>query len=102
MIQTDAPINPGNSGGALANRHGEVIGINSAIYSQSGDNNGIGFAIPIHTAKAIADKIVNGQSLDHGYLGVSTTASTDGQPGAQVATVSAGDPPPPPASRPAT
>jgi putative serine protease PepD len=92
MIQTDAPINPGNSGGALANRHGEVIGINSSIYSQSGENNGIGFAIPIQSAKSVADKIVNGQPLDHGYLGVSTKAPSDGQPGAQVASASAGDP----------
>jgi putative serine protease PepD len=92
MIQTDAPINPGNSGGALANRHGEVIGINSSIYSDKGENNGIGFAIPIQSAKSVADKIVNGQPLDHGYLGVSTKATTDGQPGAQVASVSSGDP----------
>jgi putative serine protease PepD len=92
MIQTDAPINPGNSGGALANRHGEVIGINSSIYSQSGENNGIGFAIPIQSAKSVADKIVNGQPLDHGYLGVGTKASSDGQPGALVATVTGGDP----------
>jgi S1-C subfamily serine protease len=92
MIQTDAPINPGNSGGALANRKGEVTGINSSIYSQSGENNGIGFAIPISTAKAIADKIVNGEPLDHAYLGVATRPPTDGQSGAVVANVTAGSP----------
>lgn len=92
MLQTDAPINPGNSGGALANRRGEVIGINSAIYSQNGENNGIGFAIPIQTAKSVADKIVRGEKLEHGYLGVSVKPSTDGQAGAQIANVTAGSP----------
>lgn len=92
MLQTDAPINPGNSGGALANRRGEVIGINSAIYSQNGENNGIGFAIPIQTAKKVADKIVNGEPLEHGYLGVSSKASSDGQAGAVIANVSSGSP----------
>ena len=66
MIQTDAPINPGNSGGALANVKGEVIGINSSIYSQKGENNGIGFAIPIQTAKDIADQIASGQDPNTG------------------------------------
>jgi putative serine protease PepD len=92
MIQTDAPINPGNSGGALANRSGAVIGINTAIFSQSGDNSGIGFAIPIQTAKAIADKIVAGEPLDHGYLGVTSTAPDDGSGGAEIATVASGSP----------
>jgi S1-C subfamily serine protease len=92
MIQTDAPINPGNSGGALANRHGEVIGINTMIFSQSGENNGIGFAIPIDTAKNVADKITGGTSLARAYLGTSTKASTDGTAGALVAKVEAGSP----------
>ncbi len=92
MLQTDAPINPGNSGGALANRRGEVIGINSAIYSRNGENNGIGFAIPIQTAKAVADKIVKGESLDHGYLGVSSKATTGGESGALLANVASGSP----------
>ena len=69
MIQTDAAINPGNSGGALANINGEVIGVNAEILSQSGDNNGIGFAIPIHTAMAVADKITAGQSLAKPVVG---------------------------------
>jgi putative serine protease PepD len=92
MIQTDAPINPGNSGGALANRYGAVIGINTSIFSQTGDNSGIGFAIPIQTAKAVADKIVAGLPLDHGYLGVSSVAPDDGSSGAQIAAVTAGSP----------
>jgi S1-C subfamily serine protease len=92
MIQTDAPINPGNSGGALANRQGEVIGVNSMIYSQKGENNGIGFAIPIERAKQIADKITGGTSLDKAFLGVSAKATTDGSAGAAVAQVQAGSP----------
>jgi putative serine protease PepD len=72
MIQTDAPINPGNSGGALANRSGEVFAMNTAIFSQTGENSGVGFAIPIRTAKAVADKIVNGESLARPQLGVAT------------------------------
>ncbi len=90
MIQTDAPINPGNSGGALANRNGEVIGINAEIYSQSGENNGIGFAIPIATAKTIADKITSGGSLARASLGVSIQNQTSGGAGAQVVDVSSG------------
>jgi putative serine protease PepD len=92
MIQTDAPINPGNSGGALANRLGEVIGINTSIYSQSGENSGIGFAIPIQTAKTVADKIVKGEPLDHGWLGVSSSPPDDGSGGAEISDVSAGSP----------
>jgi len=76
MIQTDAPINPGNSGGALANRSGEVIGINSEIYSQSGENNGIGFAIPINTVKSIAQQLISTGRAIHPYIGVSVHAIT--------------------------
>jgi serine protease Do len=57
-LQTDASINPGNSGGPLCDIYGRVIGVNNAIYSQSGGNVGIGFAIPINTAKSIADRLV--------------------------------------------
>jgi putative serine protease PepD len=92
MIQTDAPINPGNSGGALANRLGEVIGINTLIYSQTGENSGIGFAIPIQTAKTVADKIVRGEPLDHGWLGVSSSPTDDGTGGAQLSDISASSP----------
>jgi putative serine protease PepD len=92
MIQTDAPINPGNSGGALANRLGEVIGINTSIYSQSGENSGIGFAIPIQTAKTVADKIVRGEPLEHGWLGVSSSPTEDGSGGAQITDVTPDSP----------
>ena len=80
MIQTDAPINPGNSGGALANVKGEVIGINSAIYSQKGENNGIGFAIPIDTAKTVADKLASGQSSGSGSSQSPKQRSQGGSP----------------------
>ena len=92
MIQTDAPINPGNSGGALADRAGQVIGINTLIFSQSGENNGIGFAIPIQTALEVADRVVEGRPLERGYLGVSTGPASDGQPGAVVEDVVGGSP----------
>jgi S1-C subfamily serine protease len=77
MIQTDAPINPGNSGGALANRSGEVFAMNTAIFSQTGENSGVGFAIPIGTAKSVADKIVDGESLARPQLGVATAAGEE-------------------------
>jgi putative serine protease PepD len=92
MLQTDAPINPGNSGGALANREAEVIGINSMIFSESGENNGIGFAIPIDRAKEIADALVQGGTVSRGYLGVSSTTPSDGAAGAELAQVEAGSP----------
>ncbi|MCU0270175.1 MAG: trypsin-like peptidase domain-containing protein [Acidimicrobiales bacterium] len=92
LIQTDAPINPGNSGGALANRFGEVIGINTMIYSQNGENNGIGFAVPIATAKGVADKLVAGESVERAFLGVSSQAPQDGSAGAQIVSVESGSP----------
>ncbi len=70
FIQTDAAINPGNSGGPLLNIQGEVIGINTLIYSQSGGNVGIGFAIPINIAKSTAYKIIDKGKVEHGYLGI--------------------------------
>lgn len=70
MIQTDAAINPGNSGGALANGDGEVIGINTAILSPSGANDGIGFAIPITTALPIADQLIEQGFAEHAQLGI--------------------------------
>jgi serine protease Do len=70
FIQTDAAINPGNSGGPLINIKGEVIGINTLIYSQSGGNEGVGFAIPINTAKNVAYKIIDKGKVEHGYLGI--------------------------------
>jgi serine protease Do len=81
FIQTDASINPGNSGGSLMNINGEVIGINTLIYSQSGGNIGIGFAIPINVAKKIADEFIDKgkSSIEHGYLGVSFQEVTEDQ-----------------------
>jgi len=71
-IQTDASINRGNSGGPLINTHGEVIGINSAIYTPSGTTAGIGFAIPINTAKLIANDLIHEGHVRRAYLGVTT------------------------------
>jgi len=70
FIQTDAAINPGNSGGPLINLEGEVIGINTMIYSQSGGNIGIGFAVPVNIAKSTADQLIDKGKVEHGYLGV--------------------------------
>lgn len=75
-IQTDASINRGNSGGPLINTHGEVIGINSAIYTPSGTAAGIGFAIPINTAKLIANDLINEGKVRRAYLGVQTLELT--------------------------
>jgi len=75
-IQTDAAINRGNSGGPLINTHGEVIGINSAIYTPSGTTAGIGFAIPINTAKMIANDLITEGKVRRAYLGVQTLELT--------------------------
>ena len=69
LIQTDASINPGNSGGALVNLRGELVGINTAIYSQSGGNIGIGFAIPINMANQIMEQLVKFGEVNRGFLG---------------------------------
>ncbi|MER0169865.1 MAG: Do family serine endopeptidase [Nitrosomonas sp.] len=71
FIQTDAAINPGNSGGALTDTSGNLIGINTAIYSRSGGSLGIGFAIPVHIAKQIMEQIVQTGGVTRGWLGVS-------------------------------
>ncbi|HEY3297303.1 MAG TPA: trypsin-like peptidase domain-containing protein [Armatimonadota bacterium] len=70
LIQTDAAINPGNSGGALTNISGQVIGINTMIASTSGANIGIGFAIPINSAKIVAKQLIETGKISHPYLGV--------------------------------
>ncbi len=74
FIQTDAAINPGNSGGPLINLDGKVIGINTAIYTRSGGNIGIGLAIPINTAKSVYKDIIETGSVSRGFLGISYRA----------------------------
>ena len=71
FIQTDAAINPGNSGGPLLNTRGQVIGVNSAIYSKSGGYNGIGFAIPANLTKMVGERLVNDGKISRGFIGVS-------------------------------
>ena len=70
FIQTDASINPGNSGGALVNLRGELVGINTAIFSQSGGNIGIGFAIPINMAREVMRQLIKHGRVERGVLGV--------------------------------
>jgi serine protease DegS len=70
FIQTDAAINPGNSGGALINALGELVGINTAIFSQSGGSNGIGFAVPIQLASAVMRQIIENGRVIRGWLGM--------------------------------
>jgi S1-C subfamily serine protease len=93
MVQTDAAINTGNSGGALIDLEGRVIGINDQIRTSSGDNSGIGFAIPIGLAYDVAGRIVRGESLEFGYLGISRGNDTAfGSAGALVTRVEPGSP----------
>jgi len=70
FIQTDAAINPGNSGGALVDVHGNLMGINTAIYSRSGGSMGIGFAIPTSTARSVLEAIVRDGQVTRGWIGV--------------------------------
>jgi Do/DeqQ family serine protease len=70
FIQTDAPINPGNSGGALVDVNGALMGINTAIYSRSGGSMGIGFAIPVNTARQVLEGIVKEGGVRRGWIGV--------------------------------
>ena len=82
FIQTDAAINPGNSGGALVDIDGNLVGINSAIYSESGGFQGIGFAIPVSLARKVMDQIIAHGRVDRGWLGVSASDVGIGEPGA--------------------
>ncbi len=70
FIQTDAPINPGNSGGALVDANGDLLGINTAIYSRSGGSLGIGFAIPVSTARSVLESIITTGTVTRGWIGV--------------------------------
>jgi serine protease DegQ len=70
FIQTDAAINPGNSGGALVDARGDLVGINTAIYSRSGGSMGIGFAIPVSTAKMVMEQIIRSGAVTRGWIGV--------------------------------
>jgi S1-C subfamily serine protease len=78
VVQTDAPINPGNSGGPLLNMRGEVIGINSAIFSTTGQFAGVGFAVPSNTIAKVVPSLVTTGSFKHPWLGVSGTDMTPG------------------------
>ena len=77
LIQTDAAINPGNSGGALIDSFGRLVGINTAIYTRNGSNQGISFAIPIDQATAIMNQLISGKPIIRGYLGVVMQPLTD-------------------------
>ena len=101
FLQTDAAINPGNSGGPLVNLSGEVVGINTAIASNSGAYQGIGFAIPINQARWVSEQLIKSGSVQRGYLGVSIAQlSSDmaaklgspGQKGVLVTEVMSGTP----------
>jgi serine protease Do len=101
FIQTDASINPGNSGGPLVNLRGEVVGINTAIFSQSGGNIGIGFAIPANLAKELVPQLRDKGRVVRGYLGVTiqkitediaNTMGLNNARGALVTDVAAGGP----------
>ena len=101
FIQTDASINPGNSGGPLINARGEVIGINTAIFSQRGGSVGIGFAVPSSLAKSVITQLVEHGRVERGWLGVSVQPLTkelakgfkrNDATGALVASVVAGSP----------
>ena len=100
FIQTDAPINPGNSGGALVNMRGELVGINTAIFSTGGGNVGIGFAVPINMARRVMQQIVEHGHVRRGRIGVSIkdlTPAVGATPagtmeGAMIADVSRGSP----------
>ena len=89
-IQTDAAINHGNSGGPLLDLNGKVIGVNAQIDSDSGDNSGVGFAIPSNTVRTIASELISGGSVKHAYLGVGITSGSNG--GAKLTEVRPGTP----------
>src|SRR4029079_14023021 len=79
FIQTDAAINPGNSGGALVDAAGNLVGINTAIFTRTGSSAGIGFAIPVSTGKVVLDQIVKTGSVTRGWIGVEVQALSPSQ-----------------------
>ncbi|MDX1448609.1 MAG: trypsin-like peptidase domain-containing protein [Acidimicrobiia bacterium] len=87
MLQTDASINPGNSGGPLADRYGRIIGINVSIYSASGANDGVGFAVPIDRAYRVARAIVEGGQFEPAFLGVTIAPTETGRAGSVITTI---------------
>ncbi|HEY6759247.1 MAG TPA: trypsin-like peptidase domain-containing protein [Baekduia sp.] len=87
-IQTDASINPGNSGGPLLDAEGDVVGVNAQIESDSGGNDGVGFAIPSDTARSVATALIAGETPTHPQLGVQIQDGTSG--GVTLAAVTAG------------
>lgn len=92
-VQTDAAINPGNSGGPLINGRGEVIGINSAIRSESGGSVGLGFAIPVNTVAEVSGRLIESGEMRHPEIGVNArTVSNDQVTGAEIANVIADGP----------
>ena len=76
FVQTDAAINPGNSGGALVDARGNLVGVNTAIYSRSGGSMGIGFAIPVSTAKMVMEQIIRSGAVTRGWIGVEAQEMT--------------------------
>jgi len=103
FIQTDAAINPGNSGGPLINMEGQVIGVNTAIFSRSGSSAGIGFAVPSNLVRSVAEQLINKGKVARGYLGVRLAQELDddligalnlpkGTQGALIANVERGTP----------
>ncbi len=91
LVQTDAAINPGNSGGALVDRFGRVVGINVSIFSSSGANDGVGFAVPSDIALDYADSIVSGEPIETAFLGVTGEPfAEEGRAGALINGVSPG------------
>ena len=91
-IQTDAAINHGNSGGPLLDLDGKVIGVNAQIASESGGNDGVGFAIPSNTVGSIAEQLIADGTVEHAYLGVSVTEPSVDLAGVEVAEVRSGSP----------
>jgi len=90
VLQTDAAINPGNSGGPLVDRDGRVLGINVSIFSLSGANDGVGFAVPIDIAHDIAERLVAGEEIEGAFLGVRLGVVESGQAGAVITEVTPG------------